>query len=1462
MSDTATIVRPSVAGTLAKLFAAVCLLTAVLFCWHTMAVAVGGFGVELVSPSGGRVSETVGLEAHTESDASEVFFAIRAEDGSLPEDIIITGTRSAASAQIWVGSWETERLNNGYYLITARGISVTGVSHASPATLVQLENATGSSGSPDSPTTTVLEPLGGEVVSGMIEFVASTNTDPESVMFVLAGPAVSAAIPIEAAPAGPGIWTASWDSRTVPGGEYEVQAQSVIPIGINESDRVLFTIDNPELGVEITRPVSGSAHTGGVLLTAHTSMPVGSLKFEVRDSGGEIMAENIPAHQTGGSDWTDWEAEWDSSGASSGVYSVVADTPDGESRPVLFVVEADSTDPPPTDGGDEELFVTMTDPTFDAVLSGSVALRAVASSGADRLKFVLLDFLGADDPTAIDATYNATSDGWLAEWDTEGVPNGTYYLRPVALFGTRNVDGESVRVTVDNGDSVGLAVHISVPSSGAALAGNVELVASTTKTADSLLFRITLLSASGSMEPWELQATSSMDGRSWSVEWSTSEQASGDYQLVAMASDDGVTVASAPIVVAIEGSRMNVAMVSPTDGSEWSGMIILAAVTEPPAESLRFNITQSDVAGGGYPIEADYDPTIGGWVAEMSASSLLPGLYRIQAAATDPRGDNHVSGPIEISIVGEGDRPGDVPDEVAPEDLIGLTATVLHPAAGATLIGLYELMAELDGSALELHFVFVPAEDAASAAAVQVAAGETADGLWAADWDSTEVPNGPYRVRVRAAVSEGMIVYSDWIPLTVENEFDGGPVELAIVSPANDAEVDGSVSITVETTVEVDAVAVVVESMTATDYYVRLEAAPVGEQTWVAVWGTATVPPGEYGLAAVASVGEVGAVSNQVAVRIVSADAGLDNDDAGADGSADEPDGTDEPLGEDSSTGDDGITPDDVAGPEQIELTLDAPSEGSVRGIVLLLANAAGPLSDIEFVLRDNSDGRIVFVRRAAYDASLGQWVSYWHSTNAEPGSYELHVRGQDRVRQTIKSESVELLVLSHEEPTDGDKPVIPIIVEIPNEAVREAILELPEGTRTAFTPDEPQDVAAAENALRDECVEVGVSPEQCELWLASRYGSEQCRHAGILTKSECLAHLAEIQGGRIAECASYDDDKCREFTARATQGLLDDTSLENLSRDVQPFIGEEVILPPADGAPGDLPDTVADNLPVIGDGQERVWIYASPAYVQVDEQISRHAIPAVLLVDTDGDGLPDDAERRLGTDPTDPDTDGDGYDDGAEIRNGYNPLGSGTLGDMWSGQGSPLAPIDVAILSGLPLEQPLHTGELNDELSIGIRGFDPDAGTAAGDGSDADEGLVFEGRAEPGVVVTLFIYSYLPIVLTAEADANGNWSYEMDKNLVDGRHEIYVTVTDDTGRIREKGDPLSFFVSEAEAVTEENFFGITVLDESPYLSPEDVTKKEFNWYIMGAIGMAVVVLLIGMVIIARPRKKMDYRDL
>lgn len=47
----------------------------------------------------------------------------------------------------------------------------------------------------------------------------------------------------------------------------------------------------------------------------------------------------------------------------------------------------------------------------------------------------------------------------------------------------------------------------------------------------------------------------------------------------------------------------------------------------------------------------------------------------------------------------------------------------------------------------------------------------------------------------------------------------------------------------------------------------------------------------------------------------------------------------------------------------------------------------------------------------------------------------------------------------------------------------------------------------------------------------------------------------------------------------------------------------------------------------------------------------------STIFLDSDQDGLTDQEEKMIGTDPKNPDSDGDGYSDGKEVQSGYNPL-------------------------------------------------------------------------------------------------------------------------------------------------------------------------------------------------------------
>jgi hypothetical protein len=81
-----------------------------------------------------------------------------------------------------------------------------------------------------------------------------------------------------------------------------------------------------------------------------------------------------------------------------------------------------------------------------------------------------------------------------------------------------------------------------------------------------------------------------------------------------------------------------------------------------------------------------------------------------------------------------------------------------------------------------------------------------------------------------------------------------------------------------------------------------------------------------------------------------------------------------------------------------------------------------------------------------------------------------------------------------------------------------------------------------------------------------------------------------------------------------------------------------------------------------------------------------------------------------------------------------------------------------------------------------------------------AGKKLKVSGTGPANTTLTVYVYSEVPVILTVETDEDGNWSYILDKEIDDGEHQVYVAVTDTSGKINAKSEPL-FFVKAAESV-------------------------------------------------------------
>lgn len=441
------------------------------------------------------------------------------------------------------------------------------------------------------------------------------------------------------------------------------------------------------------------------------------------------------------------------------------------------------------------------------------------------------------------------------------------------------------------------------------------------------------------------------------------------------------------------------------------------------------------------------------------------------------------------------------------------------------------------------------------------------------------------------------------------------------------------------------------------------------------------------------------------------------------------------------------------------------PTEGqTLSGIVLLQAQANGDIDSVIFTVQTFSNGS--FPIPASFNASKGLWEATWDSAGIRGGGtiVRASVTTAEGFTGTLPKISFVLQavepVLTTTQEAINDGVVEPTLVDPRIEdVINPAVLDNVDGS--GQLPDVPV-----------ECqLEQITDKRACDEYLATR----QIRVLTPAEEERARSQISEV----VSQHVSFKEDGAipRNF-AQDTSGNRIEAPLEE-------------ILP-----------IRTDRKQDDGEESEETFLIAPSTRPPASlARFVEQTVPAVLIPDRDGDGLSDDAEERYGSDPDNPDTDGDGFKDGIEIRNGFDPTGPGPLNVV-------LAPTDVALLNNRPLDQPRFAGVTEEDV-IKVEDAQPV--------TEDEEAVLLTGKAEPFSFVTLFVYSSLPVVVSVQADANGEWEYEFTHPLVDGKHEVYATVTNETGAITKKSRALSFFVQEAKAVTEEEFLrtAITVEDSS-----------------------------------------------
>lgn len=273
-------------------------------------------------------------------------------------------------------------------------------------------------------------------------------------------------------------------------------------------------------------------------------------------------------------------------------------------------------------------------------------LDAGASAGVTEVQFALTG--GSLTRSAI-ATASPTYYGWIAEWNSTTVADGSYTLQSVATEGSTSATSPGISITVSNGAP---SVSIVLPSSGATLTGSQCLDALASPGLTSVGFAAVTgtpgvcpegpgpggFCSAGDATPTEY---------GWLTDWDTTAVPNGGFDLIASASyPNGASSISSWIGIAVANPGPTVVVPannSTVSGSQWLDCTIPSGLSGPVQFWVRNSSGSPQVLGTA--ISTEY-----GWLYDWNTTSVADGKYSLYCTATYPTGGSEAGTSISVTV--------------------------------------------------------------------------------------------------------------------------------------------------------------------------------------------------------------------------------------------------------------------------------------------------------------------------------------------------------------------------------------------------------------------------------------------------------------------------------------------------------------------------------------------------------------------------------------------------------------------------------------------------------------------------------------------------------------------------------------------------------------------------------------------------------------------------------------------
>jgi hypothetical protein len=222
---------------------------------------------------------------------------------------------------------------------------------------------------------------------------------------------------------------------------WEVRAVFTNLAGSANTSAATVTVRFPAPTTTIALPSSGATLSGDTWLDASAQSPIGIASVSYEVSGGSVSGLVVSSSSDTAYGWI---GAWDTTDVPNGTYTLTSVATDTEGNTATSPGVSVIVDNLP-------LHTAVLVPSNGATLSGSSAVLDASASGTSDVTGVQFVVTGGSLSNQVVGTASATLYGWIALWDTNNVPNGSYTLSSVATeVGGTTATSTGITVTVNN----------------------------------------------------------------------------------------------------------------------------------------------------------------------------------------------------------------------------------------------------------------------------------------------------------------------------------------------------------------------------------------------------------------------------------------------------------------------------------------------------------------------------------------------------------------------------------------------------------------------------------------------------------------------------------------------------------------------------------------------------------------------------------------------------------------------------------------------------------------------------------------------------------------------------------------------------------------------------------------------------------------------------------------------------